>query len=211
MTEPTEAQPSEPEAPEPERTRRWRKVLGGSRAALAAGIALVAGGVGLLFEVFPALRPDPRDRVGGTIEVFSVESGVPRSSWLQDAFPKDVDGATKRILGLDDPSPSELALPGTVVYLKVEVDGYKRREIAIRARLYNARTQRRVPNFPTNYADAGGIQIDAPNRRTVQQLFLPDLRGEQPAFLRIELVDPESGTPIAITDSPRIVDGRISR
>jgi hypothetical protein len=128
-------------------------------------------------------------------------------------LPEDVDAATERVLGTRTPEPNELTLTGTVVYVRTEVDGYKHRAISIRVRLYVARSQRRAPTrFAAPYRETSGARIDSPNRRSVQLLFLPDLRAEPtPEFLRVELIDAQSGSMLAVADSPELVRGRIRR
>lgn len=187
-----------------------RRFASESKTLLTALIALVAAGAGLLFDLVPALKPDPRERIGAAVEIFAIEPGVETGTWLRDAFPNDVKAATKRVLFTSTPEPSELTVEGTVVYVRTEVDGYKHREIALKVRLYNARTQQRAPNeFASTYQQSSGVEIDSPNRRSVQQLFVPPLRDEGPVFLRVTLVDSESGSILAIADSPELERGRI--
>jgi hypothetical protein len=46
----------------------------------------------------------------------------------------------------------------------------------------------------------------------VQLLFVPDLRAEPtPEFLRVQLIDSQSGSILAVADSPELVRGRIRR
>ena len=193
--------------------RGLRRLVAESKTFLTALIALVAATVGLLFQLVPSLKPDPRERVGAAVEIFAVERGVRIGDWLRDAFPKDVAAATKRVLGTTTPEPSELTVEGTVVYVRAEVDGYKHRSVALRARLYIWRSQQRVPtNFAAPYRESSGVTIDSPNRRSVQLLFVSDLRAEpEPEFLRVELVDSSSGAILAIADSPELLRGRIRR
>jgi len=195
--------------------RGWRRLAGEGRTFLTAMIALVTAAIALLYQLVPALKPDPRERVGAAVEIFAVEPAVQLGQWLQDAFPEDVDAATERVLGTRTPEPNELTLTltGTVVYVRTEVDGYKHRAIAIRVRLYVARSQRRAPTpFAAPYRETSGARIDSPNRRSVQLLFLPDLRAEPtPEFLRVELIDAQSGSMLAVADSPELVRGRIRR
>jgi hypothetical protein len=193
--------------------RGFLQLANDSRTFLTAAIALVAAAIGLLFQLVPALKPDPRERVGASVEIFSVEPGVRLGDWIEEAFPKNVADTKERVLGTRKPDPSELAVRGTVVYVRAEVDGYKHRAIGVRARLYDVRSQRRVAaGFPARYDESSRVEIDAPNRRSVQLLFLPDLRAQpEQTFLRVELQDSGSGALLAVADSPPLAKGRIAR
>jgi hypothetical protein len=193
--------------------RGLRRLLAEGKTFLTALIALVAATVGLLFQLDPSRRPDPRERVGAAVEIFAVERGVRIGDWLKEAFPNDVATAKERVLGTATPEPSELTVEGTVVYVRTEVDGYKHRSVALRARLYRWHSQQRVPtDFAAAYRESSGVTIDSPNRRSVQLLFVSDLRDEpKPEFLRVQLVDSSSGAILAIADSPQLLRGRIRR
>ena len=198
-------------APAP--SRGWRRLAGEGRTFLTAVIALVAAATGLLFQLVPALKPDPRERVGASVEIFAVERGVPVGVWLRETFVKDVKEATRRVFGDRPAAADELGVEGTVVYVRAEVDGYKHRDITLRVRLYDWATQERVDrDFPQLYRESSRVAIDSPNRRSVQPLFVPDLRYEERAeFLRVSLVDSETGSILAVADSPKLVRGRIVR
>ena len=193
--------------------RGWRRIAGEGRTFLTALIALVAAATGLLFQLVPALTPDPRERVGASVEIFAVERGVPVGVWLRETFVKDAQAATRRVFGGQPPAADELGVEGTVVYVRAEVDGYKHREIALRVRLYDWTTQERVDrDFAPLYRQSSRVAIDSPNRRSVQPLFVPDLRYEErPEFLRVSLIDSETGSILAVADSPKLLHGRIVR
>jgi hypothetical protein len=200
------------EATPAENGSRWRRRLGESRTMLTAIIALIAGAIGLLFQLVPSLKPDPRENVGAAIEVFAVEPRVSLREWAKEAFPKDVEGAYERQAGVRHPDPDQLDYPGTVIYVRVEVDGYKHRTVALRGSLYKTRTQRRVDVFGSRDTLRSSVSIDSPSRRSVQLIRLPDISPDtDPQFVRVELVDSDSGTILAVTDSPTLVRGRIQR
>jgi hypothetical protein len=195
-----------------DRPRGWRRLIGEGRTFVAAMIALVAGVVGLVFQLVPSLKPDPRENVGAAIEIFAVESQVPVSTWAQEAFSGDPGEAYRRALGVRDPDPDQLGYAGTVIYVRVEVDGYKHRTVQLRVALYDARTRQREKGaFGQNVQRRSAVPIDSPNRRSVQLMFVPDLSSQTTReFLRVELVDAESGSILAVTDSPPLVHGRVA-
>jgi hypothetical protein len=200
------------EATPEEKPSRWRRLVGESRTMLTATIALIAGAVGLLFALVPSLKPDPRENVGAAIEVFAVEPHVSLREWAQEASPKDVKGAYERQAGVRNPAPDQLDYPGTIIYVRVEVDGYKHRTVALRGSLYRTRTQQRVDVFGSRDTLRSTVSIDSPSRRSVQLIRLPDISQDtDPQFVRVELVDSDSGTILAVADSPTLVRGRIQR
>jgi hypothetical protein len=81
-----------------------------------------------------------------------------------------------------------------------------------RVRLYDLKTMQRLPRLPPTFNDSSRATIDAPNRRTVQLMFISDLsnEGRRPEFLRVELVDSDTGRMLAVADSPALVQGRVS-
>lgn len=196
-----------------EQPRGWRRLIGEGRTFVAAMLALVAGAVGLVFQLVPSLKPDPRENVGAAIEIFAVESGVPVSTWAKEAYSGDLGEAYERALGVREPEPDQLSYAGTVVYVRVEVDGYKHRTVQLRVALYDARTrQRETGGFGQNVQRRSAVPIDSPNRRSVQLMFIPDLSSQTSReFLRVELVDAESGSILAVADSPTLLRGRVTR
>lgn len=118
----------------------------------------------------------------------------------------------RRVFGVSKPAAGELASLGSVVYVRVEVDGYKHRLVKLRVRLYDLKTKQRLPQFPPKFDDSSRATIDAPNRRSVQLMFISDLsnEGRRPEFLRVELFDSDSGRMLAVADSPALVQGRVS-
>lgn len=193
--------------------RGLRRLAGRSGTFLTALIALVAAAVGLVFLFQPGLKPDPRERVGAAVEIFSVEPGVSTRAWLHEAFAtRDVPAEIRRLFGVSKPATGELAALGSVVYVRVEVDGYKHRQVELQVRLYDLKTMQRLSRFPPQFNESSRPTIDAPNRRSVQLMFISDLSNERrrPEFLRVELVDSDTGRMLAVADSPALVKGRVS-
>jgi hypothetical protein len=197
----------------PTGARGWRRFASETRTFAAAMIALAAAAIGLLFQLVPSLKPDPRERIGAALQVHAIEPGVQLREWIAQAHPNDVDGKIEELFGTGQPPPESLRQRGEVVFVRTQVDGFKHRAVTVRARLYNHRTQERVPTpFPPLFAETSKVKIDAPNRTSVQLLFVGDLTHETEAeFLRIELIDSNSGEVLAVTDSPTLVRGRTRR
>ena len=171
-----------------------------ARTTLAALIALAASIVSLLFTIAPALKPDPRDRVGADVSIFAVERNVTIGQWISRAFPQsDGDELRKRY-------PDRAAL-GELLYVRTSVDGHKHRNVALRVSVLDAKSERRVPPQEIDAPPIAPVALSAPSERSVQAIWLPDLSHEPTGlFLRVELWDRHG--ILAISDSPRLRRGR---
>jgi hypothetical protein len=176
-----------------------------------AVIALVAATVGLLFDVRPELRPDPRDQIGGRISSFAVEPGVRYDDFLQRSSRDRTTYRRRRDAYLRaasaDPgrtTPTEardlLSLRGTMHYVNTTVEGFKRRTVVLRWSLYSATTQRRIRAPGYEAVEAADVKLDAPNDSSVAQVWTPPVFARSAIFARLELVTSE-GYVLAIADS----------
>lgn len=200
--------------------RAWFGRVGGASRAfvlaaaglLGAMVALVASSSDLVYKVRPDLKPDPRERIGAELKILAVEPKMRLNVWLAEAHPRDTKAQLERIFGGHLPQSTELTQEGEIVYVLTKVDGFKHRAVKLRVRLYNARKQRRTPkDFQRVFRETSSVAIDAPSRSSVQLLFIPDLTDEPTArFLRVRLVDSSSGEVLALTDSPKLVSGKLS-
>lgn len=189
---------------------RLRRVSGVAWAVATALVALVASLVPLVFQLVPAWKPDPRDKVSADISVIAVEPHASLRTWLSRQYPGDA-GARERILGHKGVVPGELAFPGEVVYVRMEVSGSKGRAVRLRARLYRARQQQPLVIPSGSEQNFGGraaaVRIDAPSRSSVQLLFIDDLsQTPLPIFVRVELFNDDG--ILAVADSPILRNGR---
>ncbi len=183
------------------RGARVRAVFSRTHVVIAAVAGLVSVGVSLLLQLAPDLRPDPRDSVGADVAIVGVEPGVPVRDWIQRGFRGEQRTALLKRY------ESQLDFPGELVYVHVAVDGHKHRDVELRYALYNARTQRRMPDR-VGFAPFARIRIEAPNQRSIQYLFVPDLSFERDLFIRAELTDSEG--VLAIADSGRLRKGLLA-
>jgi hypothetical protein len=189
---------------------RWLSTL---RGGVAGVLGLVTAVFGVLFVVRPDLRPPSRDKVSASLEVLAVEPRVPLIEWARRQFGDGAEEKLRKLLDAERLTADERKFPGTVAYVRLQADGFKNRDVSLRARIYNAQSRRPATDIdlPLQQVNGGisSIPIDAPSRTSVQLLFITDLHGIGPVktFIRAELYDDEG--MIAVADSPTLVDGII--
>jgi hypothetical protein len=167
---------------------------------VAALLGLVTGASALVFQLAPGLKPDPRDRVGADVSIFALEPGVTIGDWITRGFP-----ASER-RRLSETYPDRAAI-GELLYVRTAVDGHKHREVNLRFAVFDATTQRMIPPRRIDAPPIEPLPLSAPNERSVQLVWVPDLSQEdRDLFLRVELWD-EAGM-LAVVDSPHIREGQ---
>ena len=172
----------------------------GARTAVAALVALATSIVSLLFTVAPALKPDPRDRVGADVSVFAVERNVTIGEWIARAF----SGPEREVLRKRYPDRAAL---GELLYVRTSVDGHKHRRVTLRVSVVDSDTERRVPPQEIDAPPIAPVALSSPSERSVRAVWVPDLSHEPTGlFFRVELWD-EHGM-LAIADSRRLRRGR---
>lgn len=190
---------------------RARRLGATGWALLTAGLALAGSVVTLLFTLVPDLKPDPHEKIGAAVEILAVERKVSVSEWLKRAFPGDLHAATERLFDKDGVP----GYHGEVVYVRVQVDGFKHGHVTLTVRLHDARSQSEIelpstPIDPERFSRVSSKTIDSPSRSSVQVLFLPNLTYEtRHEFLRAELYEKDG--VLAVDDSPTLVHGLIPR
>lgn len=186
---------------------KTRRLSSTAWAILTAAIALAGSVVSLAFTLWPALKPDPLDQVGAALSVVAIEPNVRIEDWAEHAYPKSSQKVLQGIFGVERPSPGNLDNRGAVIYVRTQVDGYKHRSVSLLWRLHKVKTGSRLPyeRLIVNAPRIPQLNVDAPDRSSVQMLFIPSLDRVPPelaVFVRVELVD-GSGT-LAITDTPSL-------
>jgi hypothetical protein len=182
---------------------------------ITATVALASALLALLFQLLPSLKPDPRENVGADVAIYRFEPHVSVAEWLRRAFSGDqYDDRLKAIVGAH-PTKVEVGQLNTdigeLVYVRTTVDGFKHKHVSVRVRLYDAKRQEPL-YLPPDLAhllkiSRKPLRIDAPSRRSVQLLWIPDLSSVGGAFVRVEMLD-DNGI-LAVADSLPLRRGRI--
>ncbi len=196
------------------RDRRTSGLGTATIALITAAVALLSSGAGLVFDLFPGLRPDPRDRRAAELAVVTLERDVSVADWLRRTSKDDaeLERRTAAYLdrGDDRQAPTarsaagraELALAGNLFYVNATIEGLKRDRVLLRWSLHDARSGRRSRDRGYHDVDAVDVPLDAPSDRSVLQVWTPIAIGRGPWFVRFELRD-RDGTMLAIGDSGR--------
>jgi hypothetical protein len=194
-----------------EPSRERRKIATPTVALVTALIALVSSGIGLVFDLFPGMRPDPRTTRSADVAVLAVEPRVPVGDWLERTKTSESDtdadrDAAIRAAGFDPEGASEqeiadaLAVAGTVFFVQTNVEGLKRDRVKLRWSIYERRGGR-VADPSLHDVEAVNLRLDAPTDRSVVQVWTPEpTTGAGPLFARFELRD-ENDVALAIADS----------
>jgi hypothetical protein len=176
-------------------------------------VAVISSALAVAFALWPALKPDPRDRVGADLGVFAVETRVAQDAWIHrvSATPDDygqLRAATLRDASIHgEPLPAEqerglLRQRGTLFYVRMTIEGFKRRNVTLRWSLYSARTRRRLAQPGLQDIPVAGVRLEAPTDRSFVQVWVPPVASSHRCFARFELVT-HDGTLLAVADSPR--------
>jgi hypothetical protein len=204
----TRAREAEDRSLRPATGRRFAPV---GYAIAAAVLALASSVVTLVFTLWPGLKPDPGERLGAAVSVFDVETAVTHGAWIRrtswtateaqsrlEAFIRRggipgerVDKSTrKRLIGLE----------GSVLYVRLTIEGFKRRNVVLRWSIYDARSGQRLPGREFHDVRTAGVSLSAPSDRSVVQVWVPPVPVDHKVFARIELLS-RDGTLLAVTDS----------
>jgi hypothetical protein len=176
--------------------------------AVTALVALLASVTALTFDLWPGLKPDPREKFRADVAVFAVDRGVTldeylrRTTFSQPDYRRAREEQT-RAAGLPAGSQSNaglLTLSGEVAYVASTVEGFKRRSVTLRWSLYNGRTHSRLRGPSFSGVPAAELELEAPTDRTVQEIWLPPVPGRGPYFVRVALYD-QRDVLLAVADS----------
>jgi hypothetical protein len=188
--------------------------LGTAAIALATALlALASGGIGLMFDLVPDLRPDPGTKRAGALNVVTMERGVTIGDWLQrtSVSPEDFRDRRDEVLRSldvpigDPPSPrarEQMGVEGSVFFVDTTIEGLKHSSVTLRWSVYDARTRGRVARRNLQDVEALGLRLETPADRSVVQVWTPYITHPGPWFVRFELRT-DDGTALAVADSRR--------
>jgi hypothetical protein len=178
-------------------------MLGTVRGGVTATAGVITAVLGAVFLVFPAWRPLPRDKIEASVNVAEVEHNVGLRAWAARQFPDDPHGHLRKLLGYDDLDRVR-ASKGMVLYVVLTTDGFKRRSLKLRTRVYDVATGEPAQlEAPRLLPRASDLKIDAPSRSSVQLLILSELQGLGGRYrVRVEAYD--GAGILAYGDSPVI-------
>jgi hypothetical protein len=169
--------------------------------AVVAAVALASGLTGLVFDLWPGLKPDPRTKLSGEVSVFAVDPSVSYGEYLKRTSFSDTEFQRRSLQVCDGRRTcNRLALPGEQIYINTTVEGFKRRAVILRLSLYRAATHRRVAGISD--VDVARENLDAPTDRAVVPVWL--ICPPQPwarYFVRVELYHRGDNVLLAVGDS----------
>lgn len=189
-------------------------------AFVVAAIALVSSAIGLVFDVSPGLRPDPREKLGAAVSVLAAEPGVPLGEWLDRGTESEGELKRKREQTLrnfrvprtapPEEVDAQLRIQGTAFFVQTLVEGLKRDDVELRWTLYDHGTKRRFEPTEDEWHDQPTVQLrqSTPTDRAVVLAWIPDNGSPDRVFARFEIRD-EDGATLAMADSrPFVAKGR---
>jgi hypothetical protein len=187
----------EPESASPVRARRL-SALGWT--VLVALVAMASSLAALVFTLWPGLRPDPRDRLGAEVSVFAVDPNVTYREWITARSSFSGDEAEARLREARLQTPGLLRVRGEVAYVRMEVEGFKRRSVAMRVSLYEGWSNRRVEG--ASNIEVGSQELEAPSDRAVVPVWLPcPPEPGRKYYVRVELYHAGDNVLLAVADS----------
>jgi hypothetical protein len=153
-------------------------------AVLAAAIS----GTALVFDIWPSLKPDPKERVGAELQSLARDINVSRGEYL---------GRVGRV-ATGDENPKEI---GNVYYIRAEIEGFKRSTLRLRWFTYNADNQTRLPRLRASDREEPVFKPQAPLNAQIAQVWVPTPSHEGKYFVRFELYS--KNVLLQIVDSKR--------
>ena len=155
---------------------------GHSVTLIGAVLAAVISATTLIFNLWPGLKPDPKEKVGAALSTAAFDRNVTLAQYMQR------EGVATKAEMLRQLQPGEkLSDNGNVFYVKAEIEGFKRSSLHLSWFTYDARNRYRCARLRSSAPAEVVFNPEAPINTQVAEVWVPtpDLNGQ--FFVRFEL------------------------
>jgi hypothetical protein len=139
-------------------------------AILAASIS----GANLVFELWPGLKPDPKEKIGAEVATLALDINVPYGGFLGRS-------------GQQPPVDADLKEVGNVFYVRAAIEGFKRETVRLKWFTYNADNNTREPGLRASVKAERLFKPHAPIDTQIAQVWVPTPSEAGNFFVRFEL------------------------
>jgi hypothetical protein len=158
----------------PHAARRRAHITVGALAAFVTGaVGFAATANGVVFDIFPGLRPDPGVELAVEMQVVGVDRGV--------TFPD----YWKRIREKGAPDKRLAGDVGDVAYVRVRIRGRKNQTVSLARSIYELPSRKRLGDHSTQRDHY--FRASTTNDQWIAQIWLPPMLHSQRYFARLEL------------------------
>lgn len=144
-------------------------------------------------------REDARTK-DAEMQIVAVEPLVYREDWISRTSETEAVKDHRR----DKYPNAALRERGTVIYVRVSIQGLKGSEAVLRWSMYSAHSRRRVAQRRLHDVEDYDLDLEAATDRFVVQVWIPPLHKTAKLFVRVDLE--RNGTILAVADSPTFVE-----
>jgi hypothetical protein len=143
----------------------------------AIAAALISA-TNLTFELWPGLKPDPKEKIGGGLAILAVDENLTRGEYATRL------GTSARPPHSDD--------TGNVFYLRARIEGFKRESLHVKWFVYENTSRRRWRGASSGRSEEAIFKPNAPINTQIAQVWVknPPLGQNQDIlqiFVRFEL------------------------
>jgi hypothetical protein len=145
---------------------------------IGAMLAAAISGTTLVFELWPGLKPDPKEKVGGKIENLARDLNVPFGAFLARSGRKPRPGA-------------DLKEVGNVFYVRAETEGFKRETVRLKWFTYNKDNDERLAGLRSSEDAESLFKPQAPIDTQIAEVWVPTPSDPGNYYVRFELYSGE--------------------
>jgi hypothetical protein len=141
---------------------------------IGAILAAAISGTNLVFELWPGLKPDPKEKVGGKIENLARDLNVPFGAFLAR-------------IGRHARPGADLKEVGNVFYVRAEIEGFKRETVRLKWFTYDDNNEERLPGLRSGEDAESLFRPHAPIDTQIAQVWVPTPSDPGNYYVRFEL------------------------